>query len=89
MYYVYILRTTSNTFYIGYTNNIKRRILEHKGHTERAAKYIKAFTDCKLVYFETYRTRMQATIREWWLKRQSHGYKNSLVELETGLLKDE
>ena len=50
-YYVYILsNTTNSTLYIGVTNDLKRRIYEHKN------KLVEGFTDKynvnKLVYFE-------------------------------------
>ena len=52
-YYVYILSNKRNgTFYIGMTNNIERRVLEHKqgiieGFTKKYGLHI-------LVYFETH-----------------------------------
>ena len=49
-YYVYILANNSKTLYVGVTNNLLRRIYEHKN------KLIEGFTKkynlTKLVYFE-------------------------------------
>ena len=38
MYYMYILKKGSGEIYIGYTNDLKRRITEHK---EKVPKHIK------------------------------------------------
>ena len=40
-YFVYILRTSSNTLYIGQTNNLEKRLKEHKKKSSKSAKYIK------------------------------------------------
>ncbi len=56
MYYIYILSNWNNkVLYIGVTNNIERRIYEHKNNI------IKGFTEKynvnKLVYFEETNSR--------------------------------
>ncbi len=53
-YTVYILRTSSNTLYIGQTNNLDKRIKEHQVKNTKSAKYIKYFDSCELVYSEEY-----------------------------------
>lgn len=63
-YTVYILRTSSNTLYIGQTNNLEKRIKEHQSKATKSAKYIKYFDTCALVYSETYPTRQDAMQRE-------------------------
>jgi len=79
-YYVYILRTSSNTLYIGQTNDLEKRIKEHKNKNTRSAKYIKYFTSCDLVYSETYSTRSEAMKREWELKQWPRSKKNALIQ---------
>ena len=37
-YYVYILRTSSNTLYIGQTNNLAKRLKEHQGKSSKSAQ---------------------------------------------------
>jgi len=79
MFYVYILRTSEDTLYIGQTNNLKRRIREHQGKTARSAKYIRSFESCQLVYFESYKTRRGAMAREYQLKKWTKKKKEALV----------
>ena len=35
MFYLYILRTSANTLYIGQTNNLERRLNEHRNKKEK------------------------------------------------------
>jgi len=58
MYYVYILKLRrNNKFYIGYTNDLKRRITQHKREG-----------DLNLIYYEAYRVEKIARQRERKLK---------------------
>ncbi len=79
-YYVYILRTSKNTLYIGQTNNLEKRLKEHKSKSIRSAKYIRYFDSVELVYSEKYLTRKEAMKREWQLKKWSRKKKEILVE---------
>lgn len=78
-YFVYILRTSSNTLYIGQTNNLERRLKEHKSHGSRSAKYVRSFSSFELVYSENYLTRKEAMQREIQLKKLSKAKKEALV----------
>ena len=51
-YYVYILASLSGTLYIGITNNLERRMVEHK--EEVVPGFTKQYGVDRLVYFETY-----------------------------------
>ena len=78
-YYVYITANKNNTvIYIGVTNNIERRIYEHKSGE------IKGFTQKynvhKLVYVEMYSNIDDAIKREKQLKGWSRSKKNILIE---------
>lgn len=86
-YFVYILRTSANTLYIGQTNNLKKRIQEHKNKSSKSAKYIKYFYEFKLEYFEKYNTRKEAMRRELQLKKWSRSKKDALIAGDTLLLK--
>src|SRR3989344_7832254 len=67
-YTVYILKTSSDTLYIGQTNNLSKRIKEHQSKSTRSAKYMKYFSSFELVYKEECRTRSEDLKREWQLK---------------------
>lgn len=86
-FFVYILRTSSNTLYIGQTNNLKKRIEEHKNRKSKSAKYIRYFQSFELVYSEKYQTRKEAMQREVQLKRWPKTKKEALVKGGLKLLK--
>lgn len=76
---VYILRTSSNTLYIGQTNNLEKRLKEHESKTTKSAKYMKYFSSFELVYIESYSTRSEAMKREWQLKHWTKKEKEALI----------
>jgi putative endonuclease len=65
-YYVYILSNTSKTLYIGVTNNLERRVYEHKN--KLIDGFTKKYNLTKLVYFETTTDIKAAIYREKQLK---------------------
>lgn len=78
-YYVYILTNYKNTvFYIGVTNNLERRVTEHKGGL------VKGFTQKyklqKLVYFEECSNIGDAIAREKQLKNWHRDWKLNLIK---------
>ena len=75
MYYVYILRLHSGKFYIGYTNSIKRRLVEHKLGKSYFVGREKSF---KLIYFEAFNNIDLAKDRERRLKKYGAAYKELL-----------
>jgi putative endonuclease len=79
-YFVYILRTSSNTLYIGQTNNLEKRLKEHQSKKSKAAKYTRAFEACELVYKEEYLTRTEAMKREYQLKQWPKAKKEALIK---------
>ena len=77
--YCYILTNKNNTvLYVGATNDIQRRIREHK-----TGKYAKAFTkryNCYLlVYFEEFEQVNEAVEREKQLKAGNRKRKEELI----------
>lgn len=78
-YFVYILRTSSNTLYIGQTNNLEKRLKQHKEKSSKSAKYMRYFSSCDLVYSEIYPTRSEAMKRECQLKKLTKAQKESLI----------
>ena len=78
-YYVYILTNEyNNVMYIGVTNDLRRRVYEHKsGKIEGFTKQYKVH---KLVYFESGHDVKAALAREKQLKGWKRERKNALVE---------
>lgn len=77
-YFVYILANETNVaIYIGVTNNLVRRVYEHKN------KIVKGFTEKyninRLVYYEIASTPTVAIEREKQLKSWSRKKKNELI----------
>ena len=79
MFYVYILRTSSNTLYVGQTNNLEKRMAEHKAKTIKSSKYVRSFQSFKLVYSEQFDTRSKAMKREYELKQLTKAQKEALI----------
>lgn len=72
MHYVYIIKSLkTGKLYIGYTNNLRRRLSEHNTGQSRATK---SSTPHKLVYYEAYNARFDAIKREAQLKHYKQGY---------------
>ncbi len=77
--YVYILTNKRNgTLYIGVTNDIIRRIYEHRNETSKgfSAKYALK----NLVYYEIFNTMPDAIEREKKLKKWNRLWKIELIE---------
>ncbi len=67
-YHIYILTNKRNgTFYTGITNNLRRRIFEHK--EEMVEGFTKKYGLKMLVYYETYEDVRDAIAREKIIKK--------------------
>ncbi len=76
---VYILRTSSNTLYIGQTNDLEKRISIHRSKSGKSAKYLRYFESFELVYTEKAQNRSEALIREAKLKKFTRVQKEALI----------
>ncbi|HLM68721.1 MAG TPA: GIY-YIG nuclease family protein [Longimicrobium sp.] len=80
MYHVYILASRSRTLYIGFTNDLRRRVSEHK------AGMVPGFTNRyridRLVHFEAFGDVRDAKAREKQLKGWLRKRKIELIEAE-------
>jgi len=66
MFYIYILKSKKdNKLYIGYINNLKRRIKEHNSGDNKSTKFWRPF---ELIYYEAYKSEDDAKRREDMLK---------------------
>jgi putative endonuclease len=78
-YYVYILASKKNgTIYIGVTNNLIRRVYEHKEGLIDG--FTKKYNVKKLVYFEIYNDIYEAIKREKAMKKWLRKWKIELIE---------
>ena len=78
-YYVYILASKRNgTLYIGVTNNLERRIYEHKNDLVRG--FTKKYEVHNLVYYEGTNDIYTALQREKQLKKWNRTWKVALIE---------
>ena len=80
MYYVYILANVTGTVvYTGVTNDVIRRVYEHK-HNLNPGSFTAKYSVHKLVYFEETPSRYAAISREKQMKSWNRKRKNQLVE---------
>ncbi len=78
-YYVYILASQRNgTLYIGVTNNLRKRIYEHKN--DLVEGFTKKYQVHELVYFEETSDIESAIKREKQLKAWKRKWKLELIE---------
>ena len=86
-YYVYIMSNTSDTtVYIGVTNDIQRRVSEHKSGL--IPGFTQKYNCTKLVYFEEYSDINQAIEREKKLKKWRREKKDWLIKTLNPEFKD-
>ena len=79
-YTVYILRTSSNTLYVGQTNNLVKRLKEHEETKGLGAKYMRIFKSFELVYSKKFLSRSSAMKKEIALKKLSHAEKEQVIK---------
>jgi putative endonuclease len=80
-YYVYILASKKEgMLYIGVTNNLQRRVSEHKSKLNKG--YTKRHNIGMLVYFEDYQYINDAIKREKNMKKWKRQWKINLIEKE-------
>ena len=78
-YYIYILAShIGGTLYIGVTNDLIRRVAEHK--LKIAKSFTMRYDVSRLVYFEVFEEVEQAIHREKRLKKWPRAWKISLIE---------
>lgn len=71
MFYVYLLEhQIDKSWYIGYTENLKRRLREHKSGTGSRTTSFKN-GNYKLIYYKSYLNKQDALGREKFLKSGS------------------
>ena len=86
MYFVYILRTASNTLYIGVTQALNERVDAH--HRGRGAEWTRVHPGAQIAYSESYPTLGLARKREIQLKKWSRDKKEALIAGDVAMLKN-
>ena len=65
-YYVYIMTNKSGTLYTGMTNNLRRRVYEHK--SKLVPGFTKKYNITKLVFYEVFNNPYDAIAAEKRIK---------------------
>ncbi len=77
-YCVYMMASATKILYVGVTNNLARRVFEHKNH------FVKGFSDkyktTSLVYYEVAEELISAVEREKQIKNYRRSKKLELIE---------
>ena len=85
-YYVYIMGNDRPTLYIGVTNNLIRRVYEHKHGLIDG--FTKKYNLEKLLYFEVFNQVKDALAREKQLKHWNRKWKLNLIKVKNPTMKD-
>ena len=81
-HYTYILKCADETLYVGSTNNLDRRIIQHNT-SKQGAHYTKIRRPVFLVHSETFKTLGESRKREAEIKRMSRPSKMRLFTLSS------
>ena len=76
-YYVYMLSSRSRNLYVGVTNDLERRLSEHRTTLE---SFTQRYRIARLVYFEVTNNPSAAIAREKQIKGYRRSKKTALVE---------
>ncbi|MEK7558942.1 MAG: GIY-YIG nuclease family protein [Patescibacteria group bacterium] len=82
MWFVYLLFCDHTSFYIGITNDLPKRVGQHKNKLNKSTK---EFNEIDLVYCEKYNSKFEAAKREKQLKGWSKAKKQMLVNGKLGI----
>jgi predicted GIY-YIG superfamily endonuclease len=77
-FYVYILKCGDDSYYVGHTDDIEKRIAEHELNTYDC--YTSTRLPVKVMYIQTFATRGEALDSERQLKKWSRKKKDALIE---------
>jgi putative endonuclease len=86
-YYVYIMASFRQTLYVGVTNDLRRRVYQHKT-TADPASFTSRYNVDRLVHFEVFNDVKDAIAREKQIKSWRRSKKITLIEAENPRWKD-
>ncbi len=84
-HYVYILKCSDDSLYVGSTNNLERRFLQHN-ESKCGAHYTKIRRPVELVYSEEFKTLKESRHYEAKIKRWCREKKLNLIKNKSTLL---
>ena len=76
---MYVVECSDETWYTGYTTDIVRRIRTH--NAKKGAKYTRVRVPVKLLYFEEFKTKSEATRAESLFKKFSRSKNEEYILL--------
>src|SRR5450759_235778 len=79
-FYIYLLASKSRRLYVGVTNNLERRLFEHK--SKQVDGFTKKYNIDRLVYFEQTTDVLSAITREKQIKSWNRSKKIRLIEID-------
>lgn len=77
---VYLLECSDQSLYCGITNNLDKRLKQHRGEIPGGAKYTRSRSPLKLVYQEKSGSKSDALKRELIIKKMKRSAKLQLIE---------
>ena len=78
---IYILECGDKTLYCGITNNLEKRMRQHRGEIKVGAKYTRSRQPFSITYTEEVLTRSEALKREFIIKKMTKRDKAELANL--------
>ena len=86
-FFIYILASKRNgTLYVGVTNDLSRRMTEHKA--KAVPGFTRKYSVDRLMYVEEYSSLLEARSREATLKKWRRAWKVQLIEKDNPIWKD-
>ncbi len=85
-YYVYVMTSRSKTLYTGVTNNLIRRVFEHKQGV--GSQFTRKYCITRLVHFEETQDVHAALTREKQIKSWTRAKKLQLIDADNPEWKD-
>jgi len=85
-YYIYIVRCSDNSYYVGYSENVAKRVKAHNKGS--GLHYTKTRRPVVLVYQEEYESKKIALHRERQIKQWRRAKKEALINGDLARLKE-
>jgi putative endonuclease len=85
-FHVYMMASKSGVLYVGMTNNLERRVIQHKQKLN--AGFTQKYNVARLVWFEEHARALSAIAREKEIKKWRREKKVALIEAMNPTWKD-